>query len=309
MTPPPLRHLLTLEGLDAAALHGILDTAAALRSQQTFAPPEHSRTLLNLFFENSTRTRFSFEFAAARLGLRVLNFDVEGSSIAKGESLRDTLQTLRAMRPDIVVIRHSSGGAAAYSAEVMGDAVAVINAGDGFHAHPTQALLDLMTIRDHRGGFDGLALAIVGDVRHSRVARSLLQGLRVLGVEDLRLIGPATLLPSHPEALGARSFTDLAEGLAGVEAVIALRLQNERMLGASLLPSAEEYRQGYGLDDERLGWAAPGAFVLHPGPINRGVEISAQLADSERSLILRQVENGVWVRMAVMQMLLGRTSG
>ena len=298
-----LHHLLDLEGLPAELLHSLMDSAERLRLEGP-ATDFRKAQLLNLFFENSTRTRFSFELAATRLGIGVLNFDAQSASMAKGETFHDTLNTLAAMLPDIFVIRHGDNGAAAQAAELLQSRVSVINAGDGHHAHPTQALLDMLTIRQHRGNFDALKLAIVGDVLHSRVARSLLHGLRTLGVQDLRIIAPPTLMPNPPESLGAKPYTSLREGLEGVEIIVALRVQLERLAHDSLTPPPDEYHRDYGITLERLQWAARGAVLMHPGPINRGVELSDEIADSSRSLILRQVENGVWMRMAVMQKLL-----
>lgn len=298
-----LYHLLDLQGLPADFLLSLLDLAEHIKTKGP-ATDYRKAQLLNLFFENSTRTRFSFELAASRLGMRVLNFDTRSASTAKGESFHDTINTLAAMRPDIFVIRHSENGAVEQAAEILQNRVSIINAGDGHHAHPTQALLDLLTIRQHRGHFDNLRLAIVGDILHSRVARSLLNGLRALGVEDLRIIAPDSLMPDPSNSLGAKPFTDLREGLDGAEVVITLRVQVERKKDHSLMPPPDEYHQKYGITMERLGWAAPNAVLMHPGPINRGVELTDEVADSSRSLILKQVENGVWIRMAIMQKLL-----
>ena len=297
-----LRHLLMLEGLPRELLLEILNRAQIMQTFKAVAQP--NRALINLFFENSTRTRFSFELAAQRLGIGVLNFDVQHSSIAKGETLGDTIRTLTAISPDILVVRHGTSGMVARIAGFTGGRAAVINAGDGYHAHPTQALLDLFTMRERFPDFGGLSVAIVGDVRHSRVARSLLVGLRTLGVQDLRVIGSPALLPDPPDSLNAQPFTDLRTGLAGINVVVALRLQIERMARDVELSDGEAFHSRYGLTEERMAaWAAPGALLMHPGPINRDIELSGELADGERSLILRQVANGVAVRMAVIETL------
>jgi aspartate carbamoyltransferase catalytic subunit len=302
-----LRHLLTVEGLSKTLLTQILDRAATFAE----APAKkhellHGKTVVNLFFEASTRTRTTFELAAKRLSADVVNLDVAASSTAKGETLLDTLATLQAMQVDMFVIRHGASGAAHFFAQHAAPGVAVLNAGDGRHAHPTQALLDLYTIREHlrrrRGDFAKLRVAIVGDILHSRVARSDIHGLRALGARDIRVIGPRTLIPAHVEALGARPFYDLEEGLEGVDVVMLLRLQRERMSGY-YIPSPGEFYRSFGLTRARLKRLGPDAIVMHPGPINRGVEIEGDVAYGERSLILQQVTHGIAVRMAVMAML------
>ena len=303
-----LRHLLSVEGLSRPLLLRILDRAGAFAS----APARkhtllHGKTVVNLFFEASTRTRTTFELAAKRLSADVINLDVTGSSAAKGETLLDTLATLQAMRVDMFVIRHPASGAAHFFAQHSAPGVAVLNAGDGRHAHPTQALLDMYTIRSHlmksgKADFGKLRVAIVGDILHSRVARSDIHALRALGTRDIRVIGPRTLIPAQVETLGARPFYRLEEGLDGVDVVILLRLQRERMSGY-YIPSPGEFYRSFGLTRARLKQLKPDAIVMHPGPINRGVEIEGDVAYGERSLILQQVTHGIAVRMAVMAML------
>ena len=261
------------------------------------------RTLMNLFFENSTRTQSSFELAGKRLGADVINMSARQSSMAKGETLIDTAVTLNAMQPDLLVVRHSASGAAALLSQKVG--CSVINAGDGRHEHPTQALLDALSIRRAFGHVGGLTVAICGDVQHSRVARSNVALLNTLGAH-VRLVGPPTLIPAGAERWGAEVHTDMASGLAGADVVMMLRLQLERMTGA-LVPSTREYFRFYGLDREKFAAAAPGARVMHPGPMNRGVEIDSDLADDPQiSLIRDQVEMGVAARMAVLACLAAR---
>jgi aspartate carbamoyltransferase catalytic subunit len=313
-----LRHLLTTEGLPRLLLEKLLDRAEpyALAAESGFKkdPLLHGKTVVNLFFENSTRTRTTFELAATRLSADVVNLHVQASSTAKGETLLDTLKTLEAMQADLFVIRHEASGAAHFFAEHAAPGVAILNAGDGRHAHPTQALLDAFTIRrnalsregSRHKGFDDLSVAIVGDIVHSRVARSNIHALTTLGVKDLRLIGPPTLIPAGIEqfAKGAiRIEHDLMRGLEGVDVVILLRLQKERMVGA-FLPSLGEFHRDYGLTNERLARLKPDAIVMHPGPINRGVEIEGEVAYGPRSVILEQVRHGIAVRMAVMAEIL-----
>lgn len=303
-----LRHLLTIEGLKPALVHELLDAAEALRSAALRGnkklPILRGRTILNLFFEASTRTRTTFELAAERLSADVVNLDVASSSTSKGESLLDTLATLEAMHCDMFVVRHPESGAAHFIAEHARPGVAVLNAGDGRHAHPTQALLDAYTIRRHKAHFGELTVALVGDVLHSRVARSELRLLGILGVGELRVVAPRTLLPPSIEEFGVRVCTDLDEGLEDADVVMMLRLQRERMRGA-FLPSESEYYQRYGLSSERLLRAKPDCLVMHPGPMNRGVEIASEVADGPRSVILEQVSNGLALRMAVMSHILG----
>ena len=305
-----LRHLLTLEGLSREMLHHILDTAATFVGVSDRdvkkVPLLRGVSVFNLFFESSTRTRTTFEIAAKRLSADVVNLNITTSSTSKGESLLDTIDNLVAMHADMFVVRHAQSGAPFLIAEhvnrTRGSDVHVINAGDGRHAHPTQGLLDMYTIRHFKKDFTGLRVAIVGDVLHSRVARSDIHALTTLGVPELRVIGPHTLLPGGLEQMGVRVFTDMREGLRDVDVVIMLRLQNERMRGA-LLPSAQEYFKHYGLTEEKLALARPDAIVMHPGPMNRGVEIDSAVADGPQAVILDQVTFGIAVRMAVMSIL------
>ena len=301
-----LRHLLTTEGLPAETIRHILDTADQFVSVSERdvkkVPLLRGRSIFNVFFENSTRTRTTFEIAAKRLSADVINLNVGASSTAKGETLLDTVWNLQAMDADMFVVRHSHSGAPHLIARHVRPGVSVVNAGDGRHQHPTQGLLDMYTIRHYKRDFSALTVAIVGDVLHSRVARSQIHALKTLGVPDLRLIGPKTLLPAEVERLGVRVFHDMAQGLAGCDVVIMLRLQNERMNGA-LLPSAQEFFRRYGLTTEKLALAKPDAIVMHPGPMNRGVEIDSPVADGKQSVILPQVTFGIAVRMAVMSML------
>ncbi|WP_207060569.1 aspartate carbamoyltransferase catalytic subunit [Motiliproteus sp. SC1-56] len=300
-----LRHFLTTEGLSRELLTEILDTADSFVDMSDQAvkkvPLLRGSTVVNLFFENSTRTRSTFELAAKRLSADVLNLDISTSATSKGETLMDTLRNLQAMHSDMFVVRHPDSGAAHFIAQHVTPRVAVINAGDGRHAHPTQAMLDMQTIRRHKGDFGALKVAIVGDILHSRVARSQIHALNTLGAGEVRVIGPKTLLPKHIEELGARVYYDLGQGLRDVDVVIMLRLQTERMASA-FLPSQSEFYKLYGLTRERLAQAKPDAIVMHPGPINRGVEIESEVADGSQSLILKQVGYGVATRMAVMSM-------
>ncbi|MEA3220130.1 MAG: Aspartate carbamoyltransferase [Immundisolibacter sp.] len=304
-----LRHLLTLEGLRRETLEELFTLADSLvevgaRSVKN-VPLLRGKTVVLLFFEASTRTRTTFEIAAKRLSADVVTLDVPASSTSKGESLLDTIANLQAMQTDAFVVRHADSGAAHLIARHVAPQVAVVNAGDGCHAHPTQALLDLYTIRQRRGSLAGLKVAIVGDVLHSRVARSQLAGLHLLGVTDIRLVGPATLVPQRLAQLGARVCHDPREGLADVDVVMMLRLQRERMAGG-FVPSDREYFELYGLTETALTVAKPDALVMHPGPINRGVEIASAVADGGRSLILPQVTNGIAIRMAVLAQTAGR---
>ena len=307
-----LKHYLTTEGLSKKILTEILDTAdsfAANAPQVKKVPLLRGKTVVNLFFEASTRTLSTFELAAKRLSADVLNLNISTSSTSKGETLKDTLMTLEAMQSDMFVVRHSDSGAAHFIAEHVTPNVAVINAGDGRHAHPTQAMLDMLTIRRAKGDFSQLTVAIVGDILHSRVARSQIHALRTLGVPDIRVIAPNTLLPKNIEGLGVTVYTDMTQGLKDVDVVMMLRLQKERMKTA-LLPSEAEFYKLYGLTPEKLAIAKPDAVVMHPGPINRGVEIATSVADGPQSLILDQVTNGIAVRMAVMSMAVsGQTTG
>jgi len=299
----PHRHLLGIEGLGADEIIALLDLAesevAVSRQVEKKKSVLRGRTQINLFFEASTRTQSSFEIAGKRLGADVMNMSVGASSVKKGETLVDTAITLNAMRPDILIVRHHAAGAVELLARKV--SCSVVNAGDGAHEHPTQALLDALTIRRRKGRIAGLTVAICGDIAHSRVARSNILLLNTLGAR-VRVIGPSTLLPSGVERLGVEVFTDMRSGLAGADIVMMLRLQRERMDG-SFVPSVREYFHFFGLDAEKLAWAKPDALVMHPGPMNRGVEIDSAVADGTQSLIREQVEMGVAVRMAVLEAL------
>ena len=298
-----LHHLLSIERLPRSIIERILSTADGFinvaEREVKNVPLLRGRSVFNLFFENSTRTRTTFEIAARRLSADVFNLDITRSSTAKGESLLDTINNLTAMQADMFVVRHASGGAPYLIAQHVAPHVHVINAGDGRHAHPTQGLLDMYTIRHYKRDFSGLTVAIVGDILHSRVARSDIHALTTLGVPEVRAVGPLTLLPDGLPEMGVRVFTKLDEGIRGADVIIMLRLQNERMRGA-LLPSAQEYFRNYGLTPERLRLAKPDAIVMHPGPMNRGVEIDSTVADGTQSVILPQVTFGIAVRMAVL---------
>jgi len=303
-----LKHFLTTEGLSKEILTEIIDTANSFISTQERSvktvPLLRGKTVVNLFFENSTRTRSTFELAAKRLSANILNLDIARSATSKGETLMDTLWNLESMYSDMFVVRHADSGAAHFIAEHITPNVAVINAGDGRHAHPTQAMLDMLTIYREKGGFENISVAIVGDILHSRVARSQVYALKTLGCNDVRVIGPNTLIPKDIESLGVRAFNNMKQGLKGVNVVIMLRLQKERMQNA-LLPSESEYYRLYGLTTESLAYAEPDAIVMHPGPINRGVKIESAVADGPQSVILKQVSNGIPMRMAVMAMAMG----
>lgn len=305
-----LRHFLTIEGLKRELLVQILDTADSFLSVTEKSvkkvPLLRGRTIVNLFFEASTRTRTTFELAAKRLSADVLNVNIESSSAQKGESLLDTVRNIEAMQVDMFIVRHKSSGTAHFIAKHVAPHVSVINAGDGCHAHPTQAMLDMFTIRHFKKDFSPLKVAIVGDILHSRVARSQIQALSTLGVSEIRVIAPKTLLPRDIDGLGVQIYNHMDSGLHDVDVIIMLRLQNERMR-TGLLPSTKEYYQLYGLTEERLQQAKPDALVMHPGPINRGVEMSSQVADGPQSVILNQVHFGIAVRMAVMSMTLSQS--
>jgi aspartate carbamoyltransferase catalytic subunit len=300
-----LRHFLTIEGLSRDLLVQILDTAESFATLPgrpvKKVPLLRGRIITNLFFESSTRTRTTFELAAKLLSADIINFNINVSATSKGETLLDTLRNIEAMHSDMFVVRHSQSGAAHFIAEHAAPRVSVINAGDGRHAHPTQAMLDMFTIRKHKGDFTPLRVAIVGDVLHSRVARSQILALNTLGVSEVRVVGPRTLLPTEARTLGVHVYHDLEDGIRDVDVVIMLRLQNERMDGA-LLPNEHEYFHLYGLTDERLENAKPDAIVMHPGPMNRGIEMDSAVADGPRSVILQQVSYGIAVRMAVLSM-------
>lgn len=304
-----LRHFITIEGLKRQMLVDILDTAESFLEvgarKAKKVPLLRGKTVANLFFEPSTRTRSTFELAAQRLSADVLSMDIKTSATSKGESLLDMLQNLEAMGVDMFVVRHASSGAARFIAEHVAPHVSVINAGDGCHAHPTQGMLDMLTIRKEKGEFAPLTVAIVGDILHSRVARSQIHALTTLGVSELRVVAPRTLIPADVEALGVHVHHDMVSGIRGADVIIMLRLQKERMQGG-FLPSEAEYFKLYGLTQQRLKLASPDVTVMHPGPINRGVEIASDVADGEHSVILQQVTNGIALRMAVMSMTLGR---
>jgi aspartate carbamoyltransferase catalytic subunit len=301
--PYPHRHLLGIEGLSPFDIAALLDRAdgqvEVSRQIEKKKSTLRGRTQINLFFEPSTRTQSSFEIAGKRLGADVMNMSVTSSSVKKGETLIDTAATLNAMRPDIIIVRHHAAGAVNLLAQKVD--CSVVNAGDGAHEHPTQALLDALTIRRNKGRLEGLAVAICGDILHSRVARSNIILLSAMGAR-LRLVAPSTLLPPGIERFKVETFTDMRQGLKDVDIVMMLRLQRERMNG-SFVPSVKEYFRFYGLDQEKLSLAKPDALVMHPGPMNRGVEISSEVADGAQSLIREQVEMGVAVRMAVLEAL------
>ena len=301
-----LRHLLSIEGLPRDVLLHIMDTAQGFMSfgerEVKKVPLLRGKSVFNLFFENSTRTRTTFEIAAQRLSADVFNLDIQRSSTSKGESLLDTIANLEAMDADIFVVRHNQSGAPFLIASHVPRHVHVVNAGDGRHAHPTQGLLDMMTIRHYKRDFGALTVAIVGDIVHSRVARSDIHALTTLGVPEVRAVGPKTLVPADLQQLGVRVCHDIEQGLRDADVVIALRLQNERMAGG-LLPSASEFHMMYGLTPERMRLARRDAIVMHPGPINRGVELDSSVADGPQSVILPQVRFGIAVRMAVLSIV------
>ena len=302
----PHRHLLGIEGLTPAEINHLLDLSDRYvdvnRGPDKMSDALRGRTIVNLFFENSTRTRTSFELAAKRLGANVINMQVETSSVTKGETLIDTAVTLNAMHPDVLAVRHPDSGAVKLLADKVN--CGVVNGGDGSHEHPTQALLDALTIRRRKGRLSGLLVAICGDVLHSRVARSNFLLLLTMGAR-VRIIAPQTLIPSAVERMGVEVFTDMTAGLKDVDIVMMLRVQNERMRG-SFIPSVREYFRFFGLDRAKLSQAKPDALIMHPGPMNRGTEIDSDVADDfERSVIREQVELGVAVRMAVLEVLAG----
>lgn len=300
-----LRHLLTLRGLNRQQITDLLDRAETFLSPAG-QPAVRSQALKgvtvgNLFFEPSTRTRASFELAAKRLGADVLNLDVNTSSRKKGESILDTIYTLQAMQVDVFVVRDASAGVPAYIARNVNDFVMVLNAGEANVSHPTQGLLDLLTIRQRKGGFEDLKVAIVGDIAHSRVARSASEGLLTMGVGDLRLISPEALAPEPQDFPGARILHNLKEGIRGADVVMALRIQRERIDSLDEIPGMDEYFANFGISHERMKLAAPDAIVMHPGPMNRGIEIESSLADGPSSAIVQQVTNGVAIRMALLE--------
>ncbi len=300
--------LLGIEKLDREQIELILETAERMQEIGTRdvkkVPTLRGRTIVNLFFESSTRTQTSFEIAGKRLAADVVNFSTGASSLSKAESLLDTAKTLDAMDPDVVIVRHRVAGVPQRIADEL--KAPVINAGDGAHEHPTQALLDMLTVRQEKGRIEGLTVAIIGDIAHSRVARSNIYGFTKLGAE-VRVAGPPTLLPVGIESLGVKAFTSLREVLDGADVVMALRIQLERLAGA-LFPSVREYSAVFGLDRAKLRFARPDAIVMHPGPVNRGVELSNELTDHRPSVILDQVRNGVALRMALLYLIAGRPS-
>lgn len=303
-----LHHFLTIEGLKRETIIEILDIAESFISvgkrKIKKVPLLRGKTVVNLFFESSTRTRTTFEIAAKRLSADVINLNPSISSTNKGETVLDTIDNLEAMHTDLFVVRHSHSGAAYLIARHLPSHVRLINAGDGCHAHPTQAMLDVFTIRQHKQDFSRLKVAIIGDILHSRVARSLIHALNILGVSEVRVIAPKTLLPIAIEQLGVRSFFRVEKGLEDVDVIVMLRLQHERMEGA-FIPSEQEYFRVYGLTEDKLSVAKDDAIVMHPGPMNRGLEIDSVVADGPRSVILPQVTNGIAVRMAVMALIMG----
>ncbi|PTT77564.1 aspartate carbamoyltransferase catalytic subunit [Pelomonas sp. HMWF004] len=303
-----LIHLLSIEGLPRAVVEQILDTAGSFLSvndrEVKKVPLLRGKSVFNLFFENSTRTRTTFEIAAKRLSADVINLDIARSSTAKGETLLDTVANLSAMHADMFVVRHSESGAPHLIAQHCAPHVHVVNAGDGRHAHPTQGLLDMYTIRHFKQDFRNLTVAIVGDIVHSRVARSDIHALNILGVPEIRAVGPKTLVPGDLRDMGVRVCHDMTEGVKDADVIIMLRLQNERMNGG-MLPSSGEFFKHFGLTPDKLALAKPDAIVMHPGPINRGVEIASEVADGKSSVILPQVTFGIAVRMAVMAILAG----
>lgn len=307
-----LRHFLSIEGLPRELLIAILDLADSFVDAKAHASKKlttlQGKTVVNLFFESSTRTRTTFELAAKRLAADIVNLNITTSSTTKGESLLDTIYNLEAMHSDIFIVRHSDSGAAHLIAQRVKSDVAVINAGDGRHAHPTQALLDILTIRRHKKDFSSLCIALIGDILHSRVARSAVHALTTLGTGEVRVIAPKTLLPQAIETLGVNVYHNLSDGIRDADVIIMLRLQRERMQSA-LIPSEHEFYNLYGLTAEKLATAKPDALIMHPGPMNRGVEIESILVDSPVSVILQQVNYGIAVRMAVMTLLMQKHTG
>ena len=303
------KHILGINELSREDIVTILDTAESFKEINTRdikkVPTLRGKTIINLFFENSTRTRMSFEIAGKRLSADTVNISASASSVSKGETLEDTARNIEAMHPDIIVMRHSASGAPHYLAERLD--CSVVNAGDGAHEHPSQALLDLFTIREHKGKIEGLKVAIVGDITHSRVVRSNLYALSKMGAE-VRLCGPGTMIPPGIEKLGATVYTDMNEAIKDADVVMMLRIQMERQ-GKSLIPSVREYAKFYGLNTSNITLAKPDALVMHPGPINRGVELSSYVADGPQNVILNQVENGVAVRMALLYLVSGVERG
>jgi len=305
-----LQHFIDLDGLNKEILTTILDTAESFTgvNDRTIkkVPLLRGKTVANLFFENSTRTRTAFELAAKRLSADILNVDLVTSSTNKGESLLDTLRVLESLQCDMFIVRHGESGAAHFIARHVAPNVNVVNGGDGQHSHPTQGMLDMFTIRRHKGDFSNLVVVLIGDIRHSRVARSDISALVTLGVGELRIVGPNTLIPAESEALGVKRYDNLDVALRDADVIMGLRLQKERMRTAAV-PSSSEFYKHYGLSPERLKLAKPDAIVMHPGPTNRGVEIAASVADGTQSVILEQVTYGIAVRMAVMSIIMGNS--
>ena len=304
-----LRHFIGVEGLSKAQLMAIIEKANGYLTDNAGRPNSirnsdelEGCTVMNLFFENSTRTRTTFDVAAKRLGASVISIDIAKSSTQKGESLRDTLWNLQAMTADIFVVRHSASGAAHFMATEVTPDIAIINGGDGWHAHPTQGMLDMLTIhREAPRPFEALSIAIIGDIKHSRVARSDISALQTLGVKDIRVCAPRTLLPKGIERFGVQVYENMNECVTDCDVIMGLRIQNER-IGSPLLASSSEYYKHYGITPERLALAKPDALVMHPGPMNRGVEIASSVADGDQSVILKQVNNGIAIRMAVLSL-------
>jgi len=301
-----LRHFTHTDACSDTQLEQLIELALSIaRNPQQYQNRLAGQLLINLFCEPSTRTRVSFETAALRLGLQVINIAAQGSSVEKGESLEDTFDALQAMSPDFLVVRHAVEGTAQQLADRASEGTHVINAGDGTGAHPTQALLDAVTLKQHFGDLSRLKVVLAGDIKHSRVARSCLALLPRLGVSELRLAGPAEFLPRQQLAASAKVYEDFDEALTGADVVMMLRIQKERIFGLAI-PAAEDYHKTWGLTEERMALAAPGACVLHPGPMNRGVEIASAVADGPQSLVRRQVRNGLHTRMAVLLTLAGQ---
>lgn len=300
----PLGHLLDIDSMSESQLRSVLASAHEIKADPNkFSNACKGAMMINLFFEASTRTRFSFEIAARRLGIKVINFSAADSSVSKGESLLDSFRTVQAMGPDVIVFRHPDIGSAARLAEEANPGVHVINAGDGSHAHPSQALLDMMTLQQHFDDLCAITVLIAGDLRHSRVTHSDVEAMRKLGVGEIRLASPPQLRPQADTAEGTTQFDNLDEALAGVDVVMTLRIQNERLKDADI-PEQLTYHRDWGLSVKRLGLAKPGCLVMHPGPMNRGVEITSEVADGPQSVILEQVANGVFARMAVLRAML-----
>lgn len=306
-----LHHFIDLDGLDKSILTQILDTAEGFTgvNDRTIkkVPLLRGKTVANLFFENSTRTRTAFELAATRLSADILNVDLVTSSTTKGESLLDTLRVLEALQCDMFIVRHGDSGAAHFIARHVSPSINIINGGDGQHAHPTQGMLDMFTIRRHKGDFSNLCVVIIGDIRHSRVARSDISALVKLGAGEIRVVGPRTLIPAEVESLGVKIYPSIDKALIGADVIMGLRLQKERMQSATV-PSSGEFYRTYGLSPERLALAKPDALIMHPGPTNRGVEIAGSVADGKQSVILEQVTYGIAVRMAIMSIIMGNAT-